>query len=465
MKEHKDFFSIRSAYLIGIKGTAMEALAEIFKARHVAVEGSDVTDVFYTDALLEKMKIKVHQGFDAKNIPRNADIIIHSTAYNAENNAEVAEATKRKLAVMNYPQALGMLFNAMRGIAVCGTHGKTTTTGMLAEILRGAGLSPTALVGSKVQNWGGSSLHGTGPDFVLEADEYQDKLQYYRPKGVIVTNIDYDHPDFFKTKKQYVAVFKKFLDRIPKDGFLVFNAGDKEAAGIARKIKARCISFGEGKGDLAILRRVPINNGGQRIFFTSAEHDGKQFEVHISLSGLHNALDAMAALAAASQLGVDLKKSMRILKKFRSTKRRFQEMGSWKGGKLIDDYAHHPNEILATLAGAKEKFPSSSIVVGFHPHTFTRTKALFKEFSESFAMADKVYVLDIYSSAREAGKKIKVHSRDLADAIRRQGVAAVYVPTIQELAKTMKKEMNPNTVFISMGAGDIWKVHELIKGS
>lgn len=443
----------------------MEALAEILKARGVQVAGSDVTDVFYTDALLRKMKIKVYQGFRAKQVPGKADVIIHSTAYNCENNEEMAEASRKRLPILSYPEALGMLFNGMEGIAVCGTHGKTTTTGMLAEILRGAGLGPTALVGSKVRNWGGSSLSGTGRYFVLEADEYQDKLRYYRPYGVVVTNIDYDHPDFFETKKQYVSVFENFLKKAPQNGFVVFNVRDKESAGIARNLEAACISFGEGKGDYAILKRKQIKGGGQKIFFSSKKHAGKEFVASIKLSGLHNALNAVAALAAACELGVDLKEGVRYLEKFSSTERRFQSMGSYSGGELIDDYAHHPNEIRATLSGAREKYPQENIVVGFHPHTFTRTKALFKEFSEAFSLADKVYVLDIYASAREAGKNIKIHSKDLAEAIRKKGVSALYVPTIERLAPIIKQEMDSETVFISMGAGDIWKIHELIKSS
>ena len=457
-----DLSSVKHAYLIGIKGTAMEALAEIFTARGIQVTGSDVSDIFYTDELLNDMGIRAHIGFDQNHIPPNADLIVHSTAYTAENNPEVAFAKSRDLPVISYPEALSMLFAGHIGIAVTGTHGKTTTTAMLGEILRKEELSPTVLVGSKVMNWGRSTLAGSGVHFIAEADEYQNKLRFYQPHGVVVTNIDYDHPDFFKTEEEYAGVFKEFFLKIPRAGFLVYNINDSKSAALADSLQCRTVSFGEGDADFVLLSRNATSMG--QVFRFGARSDGKEYECMLQLSGRHNAVNALAAIAAAAELGVAISASITSLAGFKSSERRFQEMGRTEnGGVLFDDYAHHPEEIKATLKGARERFPDKKIIAAFHPHTFSRTKALFDSFAQAFGLADVVYILDIYASARENASAADVHSRDLVERIKQNGVDAEYVPTIADLAPIIAREMDKDTVFISMGAGDIWKIHGEIK--
>lgn len=456
----KEFSSVKSAHLIGIKGTAMEALAELFISRGINVTGSDVSDTFYTDALLRDLGIVPSEGFSSDNIPEGVDLIVHSTAYNKDNNPEVAYAVEKNLPLISYPEALGLLFGETTGIAICGTHGKTTTTAMLAEILKKEGLDPAALVGSKVAGWGKSTLSGQGNYFIAEADEYQNKLQHYKPHGVVVTNIDYDHPDFFASSEAYVSVFHDFFQKIPAEGFLVFNIDDPEAKKAARGASCKTISFGEGNADFSLQSRS-VTSLGQVFHFTVAGEGS--FECMLQLSGSHNAANALAAIAAAFELGVPVESAARHLAEFASSERRFQAMGKTANGALIfDDYAHHPEEIKATLKGARERFPEKKIIVAFHPHTYSRTEALFEEFSQAFGLADMVYILDIYASARENAESAKVHSRDLAERIMANGVDAEYVPTIEQLAPVVAEEINQTSVFISMGAGDVWKIHEML---
>lgn len=456
----KELSLVKSAHLIGIKGTAMEALAELFVSRGIKVTGSDVSDTFYTDALLSGLGITVSEGFNPENIPNEVDLVVHSTAYNQNTNPEVASAVEKSLPLISYPEALGLLFKEAVGIAVCGTHGKTTTTAMLAEILEKENLDPSALVGSKVVNWGKSTLSGKGNYFVAEADEYQNKLQYYKPHGVVVTNIDYDHPDFFASSEEYVSVFQDFLKKIPAEGFLVYNIDDPEARKAAEGVLCKTISFGEGSADFSLQSRNPTSLG--QVFRFNAAEEGS-FECMLQLSGSHNATNALAAIAAAYELGVSVEAAAKHLAGFASSERRFQAMGKTENGTLLfDDYAHHPEEIKATLKGARERFPEKKIIVAFHPHTYSRTETLFEEFSQAFGLADMVYILDIYASARENSKSAKVHSRDLAEKIMVNGVDAEYVPTIEQLAPIIVDEMSQDSIFLSMGAGDIWKIHKML---
>jgi UDP-N-acetylmuramate--alanine ligase len=454
--------NIHSAYLIGVKGSAMTALAEILVAKGIKVSGSDVTDVFYTDSLLEKAGVQVYEGFSTKNIPQKVDLIIHSTAYNRENNVEVVAALKAKKTLINCPKAIGLIFNKSFGIAVCGTHGKTTTSAMLAEILKEAGMKPTALIGSKVTNWNSGSLSGDGRYFVIEADEYQNKLQYYNPKMVVATNIDYDHPDFFKSWVTYVKVFRDFFKRIPTEGFLIINSEDEKSQGIAGKLICQQVNFGSNqRAGFRLISRKVLPTGGQKI--TLSINGGEKLAFDLKLPGKHNALNALAAIAAACQLGVTAEKATKILEGFKSSERRLQKIKNFRRGVLYDDYAHHPQEIKMTIKAVREQYPNKKIIIAFHPHTFSRTKKFFKNFGQALTLADKVYVLDIYSSAREIVSEAKFDSKHLAELVNQLGGKAEYVPTIEKLAPIITEEIDKNSVFISMGAGDVWKIHALIK--
>ncbi len=457
-----DINKIKSAYLIGIKGSAMTALAEILVAKGIKVIGSDIADTFYTDALLKKAGIKVYEKFDRKNIPASVDLFIYSTAYNIKNNPEMAVAARTKIPLLNYPEALGLLFNELFGIAVCGTHGKTTTTAMLAEILRKAKMDPTALVGSKVANWGSASLLGKSRYFVIEADEYQNKLQYYNPKVVVNTNIDYDHPDFFKKPSDYSNAFRNFFRRIPNEGFLIINSADKNSKKVSQKLNCKVISFGRKKeDDFHILSRKVLTGGMQKVEVVLPK--GERVVFILKLAGEHNALNALAAIAAAYQLGIPFKEVAQALKNFESSERRFQKIKKFRRGVLYDDYAHHPQEIKASIKAAREQYPSKRIIVAFHPHTFSRTKKFFKEFAQALALADKTYLIDIYGSAREKRNEKKFNSKQLVVLINELGGKAEYKSTIEKLAPVLIKEINEDVVFVSMGAGDIWKIHGLIK--
>lgn len=435
--------TIKSIYFIGIKGVGLTMLAQFLTRQGFKISGSDIKESFMTDKVLRREKIKVFSPFDVKNIPTKTDLIIYSTAYNSQNNPELAFIKKnparfRKVKILSYPEALGEIFNRYYGIAVIGSHGKTTITAWLGYVLKRAGLDPSVLVGSYVPQFKGSALSGKSKYFIAEVDEYQNKLKYFKPCGVVLPNIDYDHPDFFKDKKAYARVFVDFVKKIPPRGWLVINGDNQEARQAAKFCRGRVISY--------------------------SENNFKKYNLKTVLPGRHNIQNAHAVMSAARLLGVSEKSAKRYLKDFTGTERRLQFLGRYRGAEIIDDYAHHPTEIKASLEAMRQKYRDKKIITVFHPHTFTRTKALFKDFIYSFVGTDELIILDIYGSARE--KRGGVSSRQLADGIIkfnrvhtvRQKVKTIM--TIPQVTAYLRRRLKSGEVLLLMGAGDVFRVGE-----
>ncbi len=449
-------------HFIGIKGAGMAALAELFIGMGNRVTGSDTPEVFYTDAILSRLEIPVMAPFDPANLPVDADAFVYSTAYTVENNPELAAACATGKPVWSYPEALGALSKEKMTLAVCGTHGKTTTSALLADVLRTAGTDPSAIIGSEIRSWGGSALSGHGPLLVIEADEYQNKLAFYQPLGVILTNVDYDHPDFFPTVADYERVFAEFLARVPRHGFVVVCGDHARAEFLARDVKAARYTYGLLDGndiratDIRVLSEAE-RRGGMLQEFAVEFHGESIGRFRTRLAGRHNIENALAVIAIALHLKLDLDLVRQGIAAFSGTKRRFEYLGEKKGALIYDDYAHHPAEIRATLAAFRELYPDRRLRVIFHPHTFTRTRALLEEFAESFERADEVMVLDIYGSARET--QGGVASTDLVERINHSARdKASHAPDRDALVAMLARHIGRNDVIITMGAGDVWQV-------
>jgi UDP-N-acetylmuramate--alanine ligase len=463
----------KNIYMIGIKGVGMTMLAQFLSLKGHKVSGSDVKDIFLTDKVLAQSKIKINFPFSPDNVPEDPNIIIYSSAFNIENNPELAFLLKnkekyRETEIFSFAEALGRLFNDYIGIAVCGSHGKTTVSAWLGYVLFKAGKSPNILVGSRVPQFRGSSLLGKSKLFVAEVDEYQNKLRYFNPYGVLLNNIDYDHPDFFKTEKEYVKVFRDFVKKIPKNGFLIINNQDKNSRLLIKNCLGQVINYevsdkGSSQATVNYLAHsLTIKNNYQ---FFQVNNLG---EFKIKLWGRHNLSNALAVIAAARELKVPLEKIKRYLAEFSGTVRRSQILGKYKQALIIDDYAHHPTEIKATISGLRDRYPKQRLRVIFHPHTFTRTKALFADFVTSFYLADEVIILDIYGSARE--KQGGVSSRQLAQAIRNYNrchkvdQAVKNIKDIKETVSYLRLSAKKNEIILLMGAGDVFRVgEELLK--
>lgn len=457
--------SIKNAYVVGIKGSGVVALAGILIRRGVQVSGSDTAERFFTDQILAELNIPVKEGFSLDNLPDQADVVIHSTAYTEENNLELRELRQRKVPMMSYPEALAALFNEKFGLAVCGTHGKTTTTALLGMALFRAGVDPTVVVGSRVNNWAAGSIVGDGEFFGIEADEYQNKLALYQPKAVILTSVDYDHPDFFPTVTAYQQAFRDFVAKIPKVGNLIVWGDSAETLAIAKAAHCQVTTYGFGKDNTYVITQLrqladQENQTVQTFHVLDGERDLGQFQ--IGLVGKHNVLNAASVIALADRLGINLEKVGAGIKDFQGVARRFELVGVRNGALLIDDYAHHPEEIKATLAGARERYPEKNIITVFHPHTFSRTAALLQEFAQSFDHADKVYVLDIYGSVRES--QGAVSSQDLVRLINRYVYGkAEHLPTVADAVATLSNSIGTGDVVIAMGAGNVWEVVDKLK--
>lgn len=465
--------NLKKVYVIGIKGSGVIAVVEILHSMGIEIVGSDTSEKFFTDEILKRLKIKFKEKFDPKNISDDVDLVIYSTAYNEQNNSEFKSAKDRNIPMMSYPQILAHLFNQKYGIAICGTHGKTTTSSMLASALKEAETDPSAIIGSKVKNWDSNMLSGKGEYFVAETDEYQGKLDLYEPKAVVFTSCDFDHPDFFENFEEYKNTFKEFVAKIPKAGFLVVWGDSVDTLKISQSSKCDVIRYGFGEeNDLRleivdtkiqeeIAEKLDIEK--EKLSTFRAIYKGKDLgKFEIKLFGKHNVLNAAATISVCQKLNLDMEKVRKGLADFKGTSRRFEYIGERNGAILIDDYGHHPEEIKATLQAAREVYPEKNIWAVFHPHTFTRTKALLSEFSQSFNDANKVIVLDIYGSAREV--QGGVHSEELVDLINRyENGKAEYVSTINETVEYLKNKIGSNDVVIAIGAGNGWEVVEKLR--
>ncbi len=461
-----DLSKIKKIYMIGIKGVGMTMLAQFLVGKGYEVSGSDIDEKFMTDQVLEKAGIKVIENFDENNIPKDTDLIIYSTAYNEKTNVEVNVALNSKVKTVKFAEALGEIFNQYYGIAVVGTHGKTTTTAWLGYVLEQAGKTPSVMVGARVPQFDGASIVGKSDYLVIEADEYQNKLQYFNPNVVLLNNIEYDHPDFFSTKDDYVDTFIDFIKRIPKDGILVANFDDPEIRKIAQvNCRGRVATYAIQEAADYVAYDIKFENGKQYFKVKlgvddEGEEGGLLGDFSIEMPGRHNIYNALAVIAACIEMDIDLVSIRTHLEGFTGTARRMEVMGKYMGATIIDDYAHHPTEVKATFDAIKQKYPDNKIKAVFHPHTFTRTKALLDDFAKSFDLADEVIVLDIYGSARE--EQGGVHSSDLVKKIKEQdeGKKVENISTLKEVEDYLRDNIERGDVVLLLGAGDVFRIGE-----
>ena len=441
--------NLKTVHMVGIKGTGMSSLDLALRSLGVVVTGSDSADSFLLldERFFKKAGITIADGFDAKNISDGIDAIIASSSHLSK-NVEINKARKLKIPILTYAEAVGLLTREFKTIAVCGSHGKTTTTNLLGHVLKALTIAGPTSPQNIAPYPPLTDKRGNKGEIVLEADEYENKLKHFFPNGVILTNIDWDHPDYFKTKASYEKVFVDFVKRIPKDGFLVYREDDEVCRRVAEK---------------AVCKRIPytvrtVNHTTLGTPF-AVQSDGKTVGVfRTSLMGQHNALNAAAVVLAARELGISEHKIQEGLMSFRGSPRRLQKISDTP--LVYDDYGHHPTEIKATLQALRSTFQDRKIWAVFHPHTFTRTKQFLKEFGAAFEDADRVIVLEIYGSARE--KKGTISSKDVVKEIQKNKGTAQYAENFEDAAKLLHGKLSAKTLLLTRGAGDVWKLHKLL---
>lgn len=461
-------------HLIGIKGTGMCAFAELLSRAGAVVGGSDVADVFYTDEILASLGLPVREGFDERNIPPDTDLVIHSAAYSAESNGELAAALRRGLPVVKYTDALGAFSARFDSSAISGVHGKTTTTAIAGTLARAAGLPAQILAGSAVGDFGGRSTLCLGDRFfIAETCEYRKHFLSFRPNRIVVTSVESDHQDFFPTYESMRDAFLEFVALLPEHGALIYCADDPGSAEIAERSRAlradlRLIPYGE-KAD-GPFRMEAVRVEKERTIFRLAGYQG---DFRLRVPGKHTALDAAAALALTIDLvrtfdavlsSSRLESLRAALEGFRGSRRRAEIVGEEQGILVMDDYAHHPTAIKTTLEGLKAFYPDRRLIVSFMSHTYTRTAALLDEFAASLIPADEIILHKIYASAREKYSG-GVDGRTLYHRAAALGLNVSYIEEHENAVADILPRLREGDLFVTMGAGDNWKLGRALLGA
>lgn len=461
-------------HLVGIKGVAMAALAQCLVDAGKIVTGADVSENFVTEALLRSIGQTNVSSF-TDPVPEGTDIVVYTAAHQGHLNPQVLAASNQQIRCISHAEALGWLSNDKKGIAVCGVGGKSTTSAMIAWILEKTGHQPSYAIGVG----GIPGLAGTGQwseaseYFVAEADEYVvdpsapsrgeaiiPRFSYLRPQVIVCTNLEFDHPDVYRDFEHTLAEFARFFSFLPSEGLLIANVLNRPMIE-KMQLPSKVQYFGE-EGE-AFLKGQPVYTEGW------SEVDvvvlGQSTRLRLRLPGEFNLRNALAAVLATTSLGVSLTDAVAALSEFRSTKRRAEWVGTYRDAVLYDDYAHHPHEVEAIIRAFREWYPERTLIVAFQSHTFSRTKALFVEFTAAFDQADEVCMIDIFPSAREAFDPT-VTSDSLCRAIneRTGEQKATNYHTLDELAAYLRTNLSQNDLCLSVGAGDIYQVYDHLEG-
>ncbi len=458
-------------HLIGIGGAGLSAIATVLLQQGYAISGSDVQASPATERLAE-LGATVYIGHRPENLPANVDAVIISSAIPA-GNPELLAAQQRGLRVVKRAEWLGQMIQGRVGIAMAGTHGKTTTTALTAFLLQQAGLEPTYIVGGFVPQLGSNAAAGSGQAFVIEADEYDYMFLGLRPQVAVVTVVEWDHPDIFPTPQALEQAFVDFVRLVPTDGLVIGCGDEPKVRQLLVQAQARVITYGLQAGnDWQAIELQPNRQGGHDFKVkqrASAQVDSKRSNsafspakrpsaFSLSLPGVHNVLNALAGLIVAHQQGIPLDRAAEILSRFKGVRRRFELKGEVNGITVIDDYAHHPTEVRATLAAARSRFGDRPIWAVFQPHTFSRTAALLDDFAAAFDLADHVIIVDIFPS-REVDEG-RVHSRELVQRMTHPD--ARYLGPLREAAAYLVEQLAPPAVLLTLGAGDGYHVGEWV---
>jgi len=458
-----------NVYFIGIKGTGMCALAEFLHNRGIHVSGSDGSDIFYTDTILKELRIPYYESFDAAHVAkdRKPDLVIHSDAYSFEKNPEMAEARRSGIPICQYYEALGAYSGYLDSSAIAGVHGKTTLTAMSGTLMRGAGLPVQVLVGGAVGSFGNrSTLNNGNKYFVAETDEYRRHFLFFNPRRIVLSAVEEDHQDYYPDFDSIMKAFLEYLRKLPDNGELIYcadNPGASQAAFIISNERKdiKLIPYGfTAEGDWAIISHIS-GRGIQKIKIGKFD-----CEFELRVPGKHSCLNATAALALTSSLvqkefgswsSKRLDDVRDALLNFRGARRRSEIIGEASGILFIDDYGHHPSAVKTTVAGYKE-FYGRRLVLSFMSHTYSRTAALLDEFAQSLEGADLVMLHKIYGSAREVYTG-GITGRSLYEKARAvMGDRVLYCEEHEDAAEELKNILRPGDLFVTMGAGDNWKL-------
>lgn len=463
----------KKIHMVGIKGTGMCALAEFLHHEGFSISGSDTTETFYTDEILKKINI-VPTVFSENNIESDIQLVIYSAAY-GENNPEIKKAKLLNIPLKSYPEMLGLLSENRFSAAICGVHGKTTTTGMAGSITKALQLPAAVIAGSAITAFNNSSvLHEGNKYLIAETCEYRRHFLNYAPSIIVLTSVETDHQDYYPDYASIRDGFIEFCMKLPHNGILIYCRDDYGAHDVAQIIKTKrsdivIISYGFSSSADVKITKYYIEECKQ--YFSLNTH--KNIEFCITIPGTHSVLNATAALLVNSYIyskekntaprDHELHNVINALSQFSGAKRRSEFLGVFNNIALYDDYGHHPTAILKTIRGFKDFFPEKRLVVDFMSHTYSRTKALFNEFAHAFMDADIIITHKIYASAREPND-LQISGKHLADAIAQTGKIVYFFEEPLDAVPFLANFLKSGDIFITMGAGNNWQVGtELIK--
>lgn len=468
-----DLLSLQNFHLVGIKGVAMASLAQLLLDAGKRVTGTDVEADFVTKTILDRLDISIGSDFEV-SFPMETQAVVYTAAHGGPKNPMVLRAKSEGLKVVSQAEALAEFFNHKDGIAVCGVGGKSTTSAMISYIFEKVSAQSFSvgvgdIVGlGKTGQWLEQSQY-----MVAEADEYVidpsapsrneeivPRFSFLKPKMTVCTNLGFDHPDVYRDFSHTKKVYQKFFEQIKPGGSLIINADNQDLKELSSTVGTAVYSFGEAES--ATLRLIDFASSKGKTVSKLVLH-GKSYELVLQVPGKFNVMNAMAAVLATNLAGVSVEASIEALLEFASTKRRFEVIGQKNQVMYFDDYAHHPDEIKAVIGALNEWYPHEQKIVAFQSHTFSRTKELFGEFVDAFDAASKVVMIDIFPSAREQFDPT-ITSDLLCEAINQKSgfEKATNLHTVANLAEYFKK-LPGNSVVLTVGAGDIYEVHDLVQ--
>lgn len=450
-------FAAKRIHLIGIGGCGMASLGGVLIRCGAIVSGSDLRE-FGSQDMLEEMGATIRIGQAPVNIAKNCDLVVYSAAIRPD-NPELVEAKKRVIPCVKYSEMLGQVMRLREGYAIAGTHGKSTTTALLAYILRRAGLDPTFVVGAGVRQLGGGSGVGDGPDMIVEACEFDRSFLNLAPKYAAILNIEEDHLDCFDGLAAINEAFRSFASLVPADGVVIANGEDRNVAAALESVGSPIETFGFGEGMTWRATDVVHEEGRYRFRLLK---NGEPF-IDVKLDGLygrHQVLNATVAAAMADRANVDPQAIADGLQTFEGAERRLTRKGEVGGVLILDDYGHHPTEIQVTLRAIRERFPDRRLWVVFQPHQHSRTRFLLNDFARSFGLADRLLIPDIYFVRDSEKMRDAICAEDLVKRVHANGGDALYLPKLEDITRYIVENVQPSDVVLTMGAGDVWKISD-----
>ncbi len=449
----------KNIYMIGIGGASMSGISEILKNWGFRIAGSDTSNSEIIEKLVEN-DIPVTIGHNPDNVI-GFDLVVYSAAI-SQSDPELVKARELGIPTVERKEFLGAITRAFRNtICVSGTHGKSTTTSMVSMCFLEAKLDPTVQIGAILDPIGGNYRVGNSEYFILEACEYSESFLKFSPKAEIILNIDNDHLDYFKSLDNIKEAFVKYVKLLPDDGILVYNVDDVNCSHLSKYTKAKSITFGlKNTNANFIARNISYDVNGFPSF--DVYHNNVFYKtIKLSIPGKHNILNALACIALCNEFGLDKSDIKNALAKYKGAERRFQYLGKMNDAKVYDDYGHHPTEITAVAEAMKKKEYNHSWVI-FQPHTYSRTKNLLDDFAKCLLNFDNIIVTDIYA-AREKNT-FDVSSKDIVDKIDSLGRKAYYIQDFDDIVEFLKRNVRPNDIVITQGAGTITKLgHKLVE--